>query len=135
MSKTRFLQLICSKNYSALRLEDMMSGKAMLNGPIESSIKRKLETVLKPLYCNIINESYMHNVPKGSETHFKVVIVSERFNKQPLIERHRMIHELLQVELQGDLHALSIVAKTPEQWEASNKTVTESPICRGGFGK
>lgn len=58
----------------------------MLNGPIENSIKRKLETVLKPLYCNIINESYMHNVLKGSETHFKVVIVSEKFNKQPLIE-------------------------------------------------
>jgi len=26
-------------------------------------------------------------------------------------------------------------AKTPEQWEASNKTVTASPACRGGFGK
>lgn len=58
----------------------------MLNGPVENSIKRKLETVLKPLYCNIVNESYMHNVPKGSETHFKVVVVSEKFNKQPLIE-------------------------------------------------
>lgn len=72
-------------DYSALPQENMNS-RAMLNGPIENSIKRKLETVLKPLYCNIINESYMHNVPKGSETHFKVVIVSEKFNKQPLIE-------------------------------------------------
>ncbi|KAL6424195.1 hypothetical protein ACFW04_009806 [Cataglyphis niger] len=86
--------------------------KAIFNKPIENSIKKKLETTLRPLYCNVINESYMHNVPKDSETHFKVVIVSEKFNKQPLIE-----------------------AKTPEQWEASNKTVTVSPACRGGFGK
>lgn len=60
--------------------------KAILNKPIENSIKKKLETTLRPLYCNVINESYMHNVPKDSETHFKVVIVSEKFNKQPLIE-------------------------------------------------
>ncbi|CAL1678343.1 unnamed protein product [Lasius platythorax] len=135
MHKTRFLRKsIFRKNYSALHQENMNS-RAMLNGPIENSIKRKLETVLKPLYCNIINESYMHNVPKGSETHFKVVIVSEKFNKQPLIERHRVINELLKVELQGGVHALSIVAKTPEQWETSDKTMTTSPACRGGFGK
>ncbi|XP_029178107.1 bolA-like protein DDB_G0274169 isoform X2 [Nylanderia fulva] len=136
MHKTRFLRkLICRKNYSALHLEDTMSAKAILNGPIENSIRKKLETILKPLYCNVINESYMHNVPKGSETHFKVVVVSEKFNKKLLIERHRMIHELLQVELQEGVHALSIVAKTPEQWEASSKIVTTSPTCRGGFGK
>lgn len=28
----------------------------------------------------------MHNVPKNSETHFKVVVVSEKFDKQPLIK-------------------------------------------------
>lgn len=60
--------------------------KAIFNKPIENSIKKKLETTLRPLYYNVINESYMHNVPKDSETHFKVVIVSEKFNKQPLIE-------------------------------------------------
>lgn len=134
MYKTKLLRiLIFRKNYNTFHREDINS-KAMLK-PIENSIKRKLEIALRPLYCNIINESYMHNVPDGSETHFKVVIVSERFNNQPLIQRHRVINELLQMELQGGVHALSIVAKTPEQWEASNKTVTASPACRGGFGK
>ena len=28
----------------------------------------------------------MHNVPKGSETHFKVVVVSEAFQQKPLIQ-------------------------------------------------
>ena len=34
----------------------------------------------------VMNESYMHNVPKGSETHFKVVVVSPKFEGQPLIK-------------------------------------------------
>ena len=34
------------------------------------------------------------------------------------------------------VHALSIVAKTPEQWEKmSNNDIDPSPKCRGGFGK
>ena len=28
----------------------------------------------------------MHNVPRHSETHFKVVVVSERFNGLPLVK-------------------------------------------------
>jgi len=32
------------------------------------------------------------------------------------------------------LHALSIVAKTPEEWEKTTK-VEPSPNCLGGFGK
>lgn len=77
----------------------------------------------------------MHNVPKGAETHFKVVVVSELFKDKSLIARHQMINKILQAELEGGVHALSIVAKTPEQWEGSNKTVAQSPACRGGFGK
>lgn len=26
---------------------------------------------LSPVHLEVVNESYMHNVPKGSETHFK----------------------------------------------------------------
>lgn len=43
----------------------------MEGGPVQLSITEKLQT-LKPQVVEVINESYMHNVPKGSETHFKV---------------------------------------------------------------
>ncbi|XP_018373346.1 PREDICTED: bolA-like protein DDB_G0274169 isoform X1 [Trachymyrmex cornetzi] len=135
MHKARSIRLILKKNYNMIRHQQDMSSCEALIRPIESSIKEKLEAALKPLHCEVINESYMHNVPKNSETHFKVVVVAETFDKQPLIKRHRMINQLLQAELQGGVHALSIIAKTPEQWEASNKTVAASPACRGGFGK
>ncbi|XP_071442470.1 bolA-like protein DDB_G0274169 isoform X2 [Hetaerina americana] len=102
--------------------------------PTENSIAFKITENLKPDHLEVINESFMHNVPKGSETHFKVVVVSKKFESVPLIKRHRMINELLRDELAGGVHALSIVAKAPSQWEGSDKRVDPSPVCRGGFG-
>ncbi|XP_026671182.1 DNA-binding transcriptional regulator BolA isoform X4 [Ceratina calcarata] len=85
-----------------------MSSNAVSN-PIENSMKKKLEESLNPLVLQIINESYMHNVPSGSETHFKIVVVSELFEDKSLIKRHRMINQLLESELQNGVHALSII--------------------------
>jgi BolA-like protein 1 len=42
-----------------------------------------------------------------------------------------MINKALEEELAADIHALSIVAKTPAQWE-ENSTVSKSPPCLGG---
>lgn len=56
------------------------------NNPIELSIKKKLTDFLNPSYIEVINESYMHNVSKGSETHFKVIVVSDLFKDKPLIK-------------------------------------------------
>jgi stress-induced morphogen len=81
----------------------------------------------------------MHNVPAGSETHFKVLVVSSRFSDVSLVKRHRMVNEALKSELDSGLHALSIVAKTEEQWRKmvgeGKAEVESSPKCRGGFGK
>ncbi|KAI8424540.1 hypothetical protein MSG28_002997 [Choristoneura fumiferana] len=106
-----------------------------MSGVVESAIRDKLQTALDATHLAVINESYMHNVPKGAETHFKVVVVSDRFDGLPLIKRHRLVNEILQEELQTGVHALSIVAKTPQQWAAGSQVVESSPSCRGGFGK
>ncbi|CAK1546247.1 unnamed protein product [Leptosia nina] len=106
-----------------------------LSGVVADSIRMKLETALQTKHLEVINESYMHNVPKGAETHFKVVVVSDKFDGLPLIKRHRLINDILREELQGGVHALSIIAKTPEQWDKSDKIIESSPNCRGGFGK
>ena len=79
----------------------------------------------------MINESYKHSVPTGSESHFKVVIVSDQFEGLPLIQRHRLVNSVLEDELKNDIHALSIQAKTPVQWE-KNATVHQTPNCLGG---
>jgi stress-induced morphogen len=41
-------------------------------GPKAQSIQQKLSEVFSPTQLEIVNESFKHNVPKGSETHFKV---------------------------------------------------------------
>lgn len=56
------------------------------NTPVEETIRKKLTETLKPVHLDIFNESYMHNVPPGSETHFKVVVVSDKFHNMPLIK-------------------------------------------------
>lgn len=124
-------------------------------GPIEQAIREAIAVQLEPVHFEVINESYMHNVPKGSETHFKVLVVSSKFESLPLIkvraifrmpdrtefdnfhvlQRHRLVNEVVKNKLDGDfVHALSIEAKIPAQWNANHK-VEPSPSCRGGFGK
>ena len=49
----------------------------------------------------------------------KLTIVSEDFDKVPLIQRHRKVQALLKEDgLMDEIHALTIKAWTPEQWEA-----------------
>jgi BolA protein len=55
-------------------------------GPIQQAITEALTTSLKPVHLEVINESYMHNVPKGSESHFKVLVVSKEFDGLALIK-------------------------------------------------
>ncbi|XP_032218999.1 DNA-binding transcriptional regulator BolA [Nematostella vectensis] len=102
---------------------------------VEGSIKEKLSREFKPVHLEVLNESYMHNVPKGSETHFKVVVISDEFKDKKLIQRHRMVNSVLKQELDEGVHALSIQAQTPDQWEACGSNVTKSPPCMGGAGK
>lgn len=45
------------------------------------------------------------------------------------------MNDLLKDELNNGVHALSIVTKTPDQWNSSDQVVESSPNCRGGFGK
>ena len=78
------------------------------------------------------NESGNHNVPPGSESHFKVVAVSEDFTAQRLLSRHRRINALLAEELAGPVHALSIHAYTPAEWRRRFGAAPLSPPCLGG---
>lgn len=55
-------------------------------GVVENTIRSKLQDALDTKHLDVINESYMHNVPKSAETHFKVVVVSGKFEGLPLIK-------------------------------------------------
>lgn len=74
----------------------------------------------------------------GSESHFSVIVVSDKFKELSLLERHRLVNATLADVLAdgGGVHALSIKAKTVEQFEKANgKLQHQSPSCMGGDGK
>ncbi|MBN3311863.1 BOLA1 protein, partial [Atractosteus spatula] len=99
--------------------------------PVESAIRAKLSRALAPAHLEVRNESHLHAVPPGSESHFRVLVVSERFEGLPLLQRHRLVNEALRDELAASVHALAIQAKTPAQWE-SDPRLARSPPCLGG---
>lgn len=98
----------------------------------QESIRTKLSSVLEPLHIDVENESRMHGVPPGSETHFKVLVVSRAFDGLSLVERHRHVNGLLREEFAAGLHALSLRALTPDEWERQGEGGFNSPPCLGG---
>lgn len=99
---------------------------------VQQAIEGKLRAALAPTHLAVVNESHRHSVPRDSETHFKVVVVSEGFAGQSRVARHQAINALLSQELAGPVHALSIQAHTPGEWAARGGAVRESPECLGG---
>lgn len=98
----------------------------------QQTIQEKLSAALAPVHLDVENESRMHNVPAGSETHFKVVIVSDAFEGLGLVDRHRRVNAALADELKTGLHALTIRALTPAQWSVEGAAGFQSPPCLGG---
>ena len=72
---------------------------------VAEAIESKVRDALPVAHLELENESHRHNVPANSETHFKLVLVS-------------------------DLHLF-----TPEEWRAQGGDVADSPDCRGGDGQ
>lgn len=98
-------------------------------------ITQTLNEHIPSLFLEIMDESHRHHVPEDAETHFKVTLVSEEFNGIPFIKRHRQVNKILTDEFKNGLHALSIHAFTPSEWEKKQHKTNTSPPCRDGFEK
>lgn len=91
--------------------------------PVQDSMSRKITDALKPSRLRIVDESGQHAGHVGSrmkpgysgETHFKVEIVSPAFEGLNSVKRHRLVYQLLQEELAGSVHALSLITMTPAE--------------------
>ena len=102
--------------------------------PVEASINRALTEAFEPLHLEVRNESHQHNVPPGSESHFKVVLVSEAFVGKRQVQRHQAVYGALAEQLRGPVHALALHTYSPEGWRDANQ-VPGSPPCLGGGAK
>lgn len=99
---------------------------------VQNRIEQKLAQALSPDHLEVINESGNHNVPPGSESHFKVVMVADGFEGLALVKRHQKVYQLLTDELQSGVHALALHLYTRDEWRAQHGAAPLSPPCMGG---
>ncbi len=103
---------------------------------LEGQIREKIASAFTPIYLELENESHQHSVPEGSETHFRIVIVSARFRGLSRVARSRLVYDCLALEMKSGLHALAQRTFDPEEWQARGEKVdSPSPPCLGGSKK
>lgn len=83
-------------------------------------LKAQLEP-LSPQYINIQDDSHLHtgHIDNTGGGHYSLTIVSEQFTNLSLIKRHRLVYDVVNVLMKESIHALSIQAKTPTEFERS----------------
>lgn len=96
---------------------------------IEEQLHNKISSAISPIHLEIINESHLHSVPPKAKTHFKLIIVSEKFNSLSTIEKHQLVRNILKDEFKL-VHALSFVLLTPIEFENIPKEQFASPPCQ-----
>ncbi len=83
-----------------------------------AEIRGRLESALQPQALDLIDEGHMHAGHEGAKDgrgHFRLRVVSGRFVGQTLVQRHRLIYQLLGDLMQSDIHALTIEARAPDE--------------------
>lgn len=82
-------------------------------------IKAKLTNELNATKVEIVDESWKHaghaqnKGPHTTGTHLQITIESEIFRNLPLMEQHRLIHQILKEEMATRIHALSLKTQIP----------------------
>jgi BolA protein len=83
----------------------------------EARIREKLIVALEPQRLDVVNESELHaghrSSPGTGESHFRILIVSPKFEGLSRVARHRLVNDALADELKGKIHALALSAYAP----------------------
>ncbi len=75
--------------------------------PLAQSIAQQIKTHLELNYCKV----------EGDGQHFFATFVSPAFEGLSRIKRHQLLYQILGERMKVEIHALSIKAFTPEEWE------------------
>lgn len=96
-------------------------------------IEQRLRQAFSPVYLDLVDETFKHNVPPDAQSHWKAVIVSEAFAGKRPVQRHRAVYQALGDELRQGIHALSLDTLSPAEWaERGQRSDHVSPPCHGG---
>ena len=85
---------------------------------VDAQIRSRL-AALDPIALDLVDESEKHRGHagwrEGGNTHWRVAIVSRRFDGLATVARHRLVYEALGELMHHPIHALAISARTPEE--------------------
>ena len=104
-------------------------------GSTESLIVETLREQLDPDWLSIENESHKHAVPKDSETHFRLIMVSAAFDGKRAVQRHQMVYKALDLVMGSPVHALAMHLFSSGEYRADPARIADlnpSPPCLGG---
>ncbi len=100
---------------------------------LQRQMEAKLALGLAPERLRLDNESHMHAVAPGSETHFNLIIVSSAFEGLPRVDRQRRVYAIVADEMRAGVHALTMKTLTPAEYDAAGGEVENpAPKCLGG---
>jgi BolA protein len=99
---------------------------------VQDRIHERLAATFAPVHLELENESHSHSVPPNSETHFRVVLVSDAFSGKRPVARHQAVYAALAEELAGPVHALALHTYDPAEWRERQGESPASPACLGG---
>jgi len=88
------------------------------NGQRVERIRSLLAAALETDQIELIDDSHLHAGHAGARDgrgHFRVRVVSEKFAGLRSLQRHQLVYRSLGDMMQTDIHALNIVALTPEE--------------------
>ena len=77
-----------------------------------------LESSFSPQECQLIDESHLHAGHAGAAGgagHYRLHLVSARFEGANRITRHRLVYDCLRDMMQTEIHALTINAVAPSE--------------------
>ena len=85
----------------------------------KATIERKMKTDLDAIHVEVEDESWKHAGHAGAAAgggHFTLVVVSPKFEGLNPLDRRRLVFSVLQSEMQGEIHALTVRAIPPSEW-------------------
>ena len=109
-----------------------VSPRYMVDMSMIDQIRTELVKALDPAHLDVVDESHMHSVPKGAESHFNVFVVSASFEGKRSVARHQAVYRALAAQMAGSIHALALKTLTPSEWAEQGGGMLASPQCLGG---
>jgi len=88
-----------------------------VNAQVVAQLRAALERSLEPSSLEIIDDSARHAGHAGAASggHFRVTLVAGAFRGRSRLERHRLVYAAVAPLIGAGVHALNIVARSPEE--------------------